>query len=234
MPLLELERVSKCRRGGRAFEDVSLVVDPCEMVMIFGERRSGRSTLLRIAAGIEIPDEGAVRFDGADLASHKGQVRAGIGYCRTTFRADRGPTVLDQLVSGPLTRRVARPDALARALLALERASAEQYAPLPIARLRPEEAIRVAVARCLTADPRLLILDEPTLGLDPVERDGLLELLCTLADEGISILASTGTGTDFAGTDRVLSLGKGRLRGELVPELAPVADLHEHRRQTAR
>jgi ABC-type multidrug transport system ATPase subunit len=233
MPLLEFEHVSKQRRGWQALDDVSLVIDRREMVTVFGERHSGRSTLLRMAAGIETPDEGTVRFDGADLAEHKGQVRAGISYCRVKFRRDWGPTVLDQLVSGLHTRRVRQPDALARALHALERVGAAQLSALRVADLRAEETIRVTIARALTADPRLLILDEPMLGLNPVERDGLLDLLRRLTDESISVLTTTGTGTDFVGSDRVLSLGNGRLRGELVPELAPVTELHHHRRQTA-
>jgi ABC-type multidrug transport system ATPase subunit len=233
MPLLEFEHVSKQRRGWQALDDVSLVIDPREMVTVFGERHSGRSTLLRIAAGIETPDKGTVRLDGADLAEHKGQVRAGISYCRAKFRRDWGPTVLDQLVTGLHTRRVPQPDALARALHALERVGAAEFSALRVTELRAEERIRVTVARALTADPRLLILDEPTLGLDPVERDGLLDLLRRLANESVSVLATTGTGTDFLGSDRVLSLGNGQLRGELVPELASVTELRHHRRQTA-
>lgn len=233
MPLLEFEHVSK-RRGQRvALDDVSLVIEAREIVTIFGERRSGRSTLLRVACGIEAPDKGVVRFDGADLAPSRGEVRAGISYCRTAFRRDRGPTVLDQLIGGQLSRRVAQPVALACALRALERVAAERCGMFRITELRAEETIRVAIARSLTADPRLLIADEPTLGLDPAERDGILELLRSIADEGVSILTSTGTGTDFLGSDRVLSLGKGRLRGELVPELAEVTDLGRHRREAA-
>jgi ABC-type multidrug transport system ATPase subunit len=234
MPLLQFEHVSKQRRGWRALDDVSLVIDSGEMVTVFGERRSGRSTLLRIAAGIEAPDNGAVLFDGASLAAHRGQVQAGISYCRAKFRRDWGPTVVDQLVSGQRARRVPGPDALPRALHALERVDAAQFGALRVTELRAEEAIRVAVARALTADPRLLILDEPTLGLDPDERHELLDLLSRLANESVSVLTATGTGIDFSFSDRVLSLGDGCLRGELVPELAPVTDLSHHRRaQTA-
>ena len=79
MTLLELEHVSKRYRRGEhvALDDVSLVIDAGEMVMVWGERRSGRSTLLRIAAGIETPDAGVVRFAGGDLAERRGEVLGG-------------------------------------------------------------------------------------------------------------------------------------------------------------
>ncbi len=71
MSLLELEHVGKSYSRGShvALDDLSLAIDPGEMVVVWGERQSGRSTLLRIAAGVETPSEGVVRFDGRDLAA---------------------------------------------------------------------------------------------------------------------------------------------------------------------
>lgn len=89
--------------------------------------------------------------------------------------------------------------------------------------------MRVAIARALTCNPRLLVIDEPTLGVEPIKRDSILALLRSLANEGIAILSSTGEGTGFLGADRVLALDKGKLHGELTPDLAPVTDLMRHR-----
>ena len=92
--LLELEEVSK--RYGRGLgaivlRDVSLALEPGELVAIWGRRRSGRSTLLRIAAGIERPDAGVVRFQGSDLAGPRGDVLGGgIGYCQGSFFPPKG------------------------------------------------------------------------------------------------------------------------------------------------
>ena len=69
--------------------------------------------------------------------------------------------------------------------------------------------------------------------MDLIARDGILPLLRSIADDGIAILASTGEGTGFLGADRVLALHKGKLRGEITPELAPVTELDRHRQMRA-
>jgi ABC-type multidrug transport system ATPase subunit len=237
MTLLELERVSKRFALGTrmALDDVSLSIDAGEMVVVLGERRSGRSTLLRIAAGVEVPDSGVVRFAGSDLVGWRdGGLGEGIGYCRKRFRPTAGGLVIDQLIAGQLGRKVPRDLAYARAIKALDRVGGEDYAGLRVREMNAEETARVSIARALSSGPRVLVIDEPALGLDPAfERDGVLELLRSLADEGISILASAGDGTGLLGADRVISLGDGVLRGELRPELTPVESLDE-RRQSRR
>ena len=234
MPLLELDHVGKSYRHDSrvALDGVSLAIDGGEMVVIWGERQSGRTTLLRIAAGIEKPDRGVVRFDGCDLSGRGARrLGSGISYCRRTFRHNRGPTVLDQLTAGSLSRRVSQPEAMTIAWRSLERVGAETCAKLAVSELKIEETVRVGIARALTAAPRLIVVDEPTIGVDPLKRDGILELLRALADEGIAILASTGEGTGMLGAHRVLALDKGKLHGELVPVLAPVTDIADLDRQ---
>ena len=232
MTLLELEHVSKTyNRGTRvALNDLSLVIDRGEMVVVLGERHSGRSTLLRIATGVEAPSTGVVRFDGRDLAKRGGDmIGGGISYCHREFRSAKGLTVLDQMVVSQLARRVPRPTALTMTWKALERVGAVSCATLIAGELKIEETMRVALARALTSSPRLLVVDEPTLGVESLKRDGILKLLRSLADDGIAILASAGDGTGMLGADRVLSLGKGKLFGELTPDLAPVSDLTRRR-----
>lgn len=232
MTLLELEHVGKSySRGARvALDDVSLVIDAGEMVVVWGERQSGRSTLLRIAVGIEIPDKGVVRFGGHDLTDRGNELGGGgISYCRREFRPERGPTVLDQLISSQFARRIPQPIALTHAWRALERVDASWCATLAASELKTEETVRVALARTLTSNPRLVVIDEPTIGVDVLKRDDILKLLRSLADDGIAVLASTGEGTGLLGADRVLSLGKGKLNGELTPDLAPVSELDRRR-----
>lgn len=232
MILLKLEHVSKrSRRGVRdTLDDVSLAIDEGEMVTVWGERRSGRSTLLRVAAGIEAPDAGVVTFAGQDLTDGATEkLGEGISYCRTAFRASAGQHIVDLLAATQLARGIPRSVARSRAWKALERVGAKECATRTTEELNGEEIARIAIARALASEPRLLVVDEPTMGVDLVARDGILALLRSIADSGIAILASTGEGTGFLGADRVLALHKGKLRGEITPDLAPVAELDRHR-----
>jgi ABC-type sugar transport system ATPase subunit len=87
------------------------------------------------------------------------------------------------------------------------------------------EATRVALARALVLEPSLILLDDPIRGVDLGERDSILSLLRSLADEGIAVLAATDDATGLSGADRALSLSEGVLRGEHTPHLAPVVPL---------
>lgn len=231
MSLLELAHISK--RYGRAsaervtLRDVSLQIEAGEFVAVWGRRRSGRSTLLRIAAGLETPDEGVVSFDGHDLADPRSEaLRSGIRYCRKSFRPAGGPFVLDQLTTSQLTRGVSLSLARERAGEALVRVGAARCAAVRPGELDSEEITRVVIARALVNAPKMIVIDEPTLGVEIAARDGILSLLRSLADDSIAVLASATETTGLAGADRALSLAKGSLRGELdALELAPVVPL---------
>lgn len=230
MTLLELDHVSK--RYGRglnehlALRDVSLNVEAGEIVAVWGRRRSGRSTLLRIAAGVETPDAGAVRLEGTDLSGRGCELLGGgIGYCRKTFRPNEGRVVLDHLIVGQLARGVVPSAATDRAWEALERSDVGASAKLKPGELDANEAVRVAIARALTLEPKLLLIDEPTIGVDLSDRDEILLLLHSLAGEGMAVVMSTGEATALAGGARALTLSEGELRGRPPRELAPVLPL---------
>jgi ABC-type multidrug transport system ATPase subunit len=235
MSLLALRGVGKRYSDGPrervVLDAVSLELEPGELVVVWGLRRSGRSTLLRVACGIEAPDSGTVYFDGLDLAkSGEGVLGTGIGYCQKTFRSNEGRTVLDEAMVSLLARGVPPAAARTRARAALERTGAEHCVDLRLGELDRAETIRVALARTLALRPRMLAIDEPVNGVELIERDSILSLLRSLADEGTTVFASTGESTGLSSADRALSLGEGQLRSGPVPGLAPVVAL---RRATA-
>jgi ABC-type lipoprotein export system ATPase subunit len=230
MTLLELEHVSKSYGRGAhsrtALRDASLEVDAGEVVAVWGKRRSGRSTLMRLAGGVETPDAGVVRFAGEDLAHRRGDVlRSRIGYCQMNRRPADGQRVLDQIMMDQLTRGISPPAASARARSALVRTDAERCAESRPHELDAAEAVRVAIARALAGQPRLLVIDEPTVGVDLLVRDAILLLLHSLAQEGIGVLLSTGDAPALSSADRALSIEDGELHGTLSPHLAAVLPL---------
>ncbi len=230
MSLLALEHVTRRTRQGAhervVLRDISLEVDKGELVAIWGVRRSGRSTLLRVAAGIDPPDVGVVRFAGSDLSARgAGALGAQIGYCGHTPRGAEARRVLDELMVAQLAHGVPQPAARARALTALERAGAGDCAARALHELDAAESVRAMLARALVLAPSLLVIDEPTKGVDVLDRDEILALLRSLADDGMAILMSVGEATALSGADRALSLTDGQLRGSLGPQLAPVVPL---------
>jgi putative ABC transport system ATP-binding protein len=230
MTLLSLERVSKSYGRGSdkrpVLSEVSLQLESGELVAIWGMRRSGRSTLLRIAAGLERPDAGTVCVEGTNLAGGGGDgLSSQIAFCRRGFGpADTG-TVLDRLVESQLVRGASQGEVSVRARRALMRTGAEQCAALRPTQLDGAEVARVAIARALAGEPKLLVIDDPTLGVDPLRRDEILLLLRSLADEGLAVLTNADRATGLAGADRALALGDGELRGAVQPALAPVVHL---------
>ncbi len=229
MNLLVIEHVNK-RLGDGArtrtvLRDVSLELGRGEYAVVWGPRGSGRSTLLRIAAGVQTPDSGAVRFEGRPVGGAGAELGAGIGYCHMHFLPGEGRRALDLVMTGLLAGGYGAADARGRANRALERCELSGRTRAPLHELDRAEQVRLALARALVHSPRLLIVDEPTYGVELMQRDAILLLLRSLADDGIAVLASTAEPAGLAGADRTLALGDGVLRGELEPELATVVPL---------
>jgi putative ABC transport system ATP-binding protein len=231
MSLLELRRVSTSRsRGSRRIEvlrEVSLELDTGEFVAVWGQRHSGRSTLLRVAAGVDLPDTGAVHFDGTELkASGTTELGHGVGYCHVGVGVPAGRAVIDRVRAGLLARGVPAPIAYSTAHQALERVGIERSGELVMGDLDGAEAVRVAIACALVVGPRVLVIDEPTKGVDLLERDKILLLVRSLANEGIAVLISDGDGSALSDADRSLTLADGELRGKATPESGSLLQLH--------
>ena len=191
MALLAFEGVSKRYLDLGVHEhvvldDVSFEIEAGTSVGIWGLQRSGKSTLLRIAAGIELPDAGVVRFEGRDITKLSDRkrarlVRTQIGLAPSSWRESRKMPVVDYVALPLLSNRASLREASIRARAALERVGATGRADAPIFALSPGERTRVAIARALVRDPALLLVDEPGLTPSPTERDELYALLRSLS-----------------------------------------------------
>jgi ABC-type lipoprotein export system ATPase subunit len=234
MSLLALQGVSKRYREPpreqAILRDISLEIDAGEFVVVYGPRRSGRTTVLRLAAGLEAPDTGTVTFrDSAFSPGAWPALGNDIGYVRKQLRAREEQDVLIQVASPLLARGLRVHDAHSQARRALERVGAESYTSLVVPELSIGEAMRVALARSMVLDPALLIVDEPTAGVNLSERDSLLACIRELAHDGVAVLCSTGDAEELAGADQALTLSEGSLRGPERRKLAPVVALRRSR-----
>ena len=224
MTLLALTDVTRRLRDGAreltVLDRVSLSLDAGELVGVYGERRSGKSTLMRIAAGLEAPDAGRVEFDRIDMGrlSISGRARLRRRGGLALARGDTGPLAGSQ----PVLEHVALPltgdgltlqesEGLARP--ALERTGAAALSHVRIDRLSLSDRVRVELARALVREPRLLLFDEPAVLPGPGEARELHGLLRSLArEQGIAVAIASEDMTALTGVHRFLVLSDGRLR----------------------
>ncbi len=188
------------RYGARAALDgVSLTLAPGELVGLLGPNGAGKTTLLSILAGVLAPDAGELDLDGR---------RAGW--------VPQAPALYRRLSIAENLRLFARLEAVtdvaATVTRMLERIGLTERAEDPVRRLSGGSVQRVNIAVGLLGDPPLLLLDEPTAGLDPEQRERLWEFVSGLAAGGTTVLFSTHDLTEVhAHADRVLSLRDGRV-----------------------
>lgn len=230
MSLLALGRVSKRyadpRRTAVALDDVSFAVEPGEVVAVWGGRGSGRTTLLRVAAGLEQPDSGSVVFDGLDLAvGAEAATARGLAYVQLRLVGPQRQPLLDRLTVALVARGCSKPAACAQAVAALERAGVADCAEVRVGELDATEAVRVGIAQALLLEPKLLVVDEPTATVPLIERDGVLALLRSIADSGVAVLMTAGEAIGLSGVDRALTISGGRLHANVAAERASVIPL---------
>jgi predicted ABC-type transport system involved in lysophospholipase L1 biosynthesis ATPase subunit len=223
MTLLSLKHVNKRYPDGRqqhtVLDDVSFEIDIGDFVGIWGMRRSGKTTLLQVAAGIELPNEGAVCFDGQDMARMSADARAklrrhdGIGLVRTDWRPGRNKPVVEHVALPLLSDGMSLRDAKEPAHLALAKVGVSDCAYLSVNRLSRGERIRVGLAQALVHRPRLLLFDEPPMPLSPTEAVELYELLVSLGrDSSIAIVIASEDIAPIRRARRMMSIDSGRLR----------------------
>lgn len=197
MSLLQIEAVSKAQTRGPStapvLRDVTVSVEAGRIVAVYGERYAGKSTLLRIAAGLEAPDRGRVLFDGRDVAEL--DLRARDRLRREIAIATRRPPEIPELtLEADLSLRAygkGRRQAVALARAALDRAGLANRAQDRWADLSDTDRSFAALAKALAHRPRLVVLDDPLAGLDVLDADRAAKLLRAAADDdGCAVLVA--------------------------------------------
>jgi branched-chain amino acid transport system ATP-binding protein len=227
--VLEVEGVGKAFGGVRAVSEVSFAVRPGEMLALIGPNGAGKSTLFNMLNGQLRPDVGRVRLAGRDITglAPRQVWRLGVGRTFQITATFGSMTVRENVQTALLSHRrrltglwrpaAAQEGEAADALLA--RLGMADQAERPCGILAYGDLKRVELAVALANAPRLLLMDEPTAGMAPQERVGLMALTATIAREGGIAVLFTEHDMDvvFAHADRVLVLDRGRLIAEGAP-----------------
>ncbi|MFI2230142.1 amino acid ABC transporter ATP-binding protein [Nocardia testacea] len=231
-PLISMRGVTKTFGTATVLRDIDLDIAKGEVVVVIGPSGSGKSTLCRTINRLETISGGTITFRGEPLPeSNAGlkRVRADIGMVFQSFNLFPHVTVLQNVTFAPMRiRKLTRADAEQRATALLERVGlahkADSYPP----QLSGGQQQRVAIARGLAMEPEVMLFDEPTSALDPEMVSEVLDVMKSLAAEGMTMVVVTHEmGFARATADRVLFLADGVIAEHGTPEAfftAPTSD----------
>jgi len=223
--LLELAGISKTYPGVRALDDVSLRVYRGEVLGLIGENGAGKSTLMRVLGGVVAPTEGVIRIDGNDRAriTVSEATQAGIAFVHQELNLFENLDVAanvfigrEKLTGGPL-KLVDHKVMRARVTPLLQRLGADFTPDTLVENLSIAQRQMVEIAKALSIDARVIIMDEPTSSLTISETERLLEVIADLKAHGISVIyISHRLGEIMTCADRVVVLRDGHTVGELA------------------
>ena len=221
-PLVRIDHVSKYYGDFKALDDVSLDILPGQVVAVIGASGSGKSTLCRTINRLETIQEGAIEIDGVRLPEEGKELtrlRAEVGMVFQSFNLFPHRTVLDNITLAPMrVRRQPRAQAQERARELLERVGLADQASKRPTQLSGGQAQRVAIARALAMDPKIMLFDEPTSALDPEMINEVLDVMKSLAAEGMTMLVVTHEmGFARSVADRVVFMDAGQIVEEAPP-----------------
>jgi len=198
----------------RALDGVSLQVGPGEIVGLLGPNGAGKTTLMKILTGYMQPDEGRVSVAGRDVLAEPARAQADIGYLPENAPLYQELTVLSSLRLTASLRSIPQPrqdEAIARAVGELR---LEDRLHMPVASLSKGFRQRLGLAQAILHRPRVLILDEPTNGLDPTQTVEVRALIRRLAEESTVLISTHILSEVEAVCQRAVILMRGQLRAD--------------------
>lgn len=221
-PALRLDRVTKTHRDGpvtvTALDNISLTIEPGELVAVMGPSGSGKSTLLNIAGTLDAPTVGRVLIGGVDvshlsLAARAEVRRTHVGYVFQYYNLLPTLTVAENISLPMELNKVDRKEARECALEALAELNLENLANRFPAEVSGGQAQRIAIARGFIGNRHLILADEPTGALDTATADSVMELLRSRVSSGAAGLLVTHEPRFAAWADRTVHLRDGAILG---------------------
>lgn len=221
-PLIVLESVDKHFGPLHVLRGVDMRVHRGEVVVVVGPSGSGKSTLCRVINRLEPIDSGTIRFDGQPLPDEGralARLRSEVGMVFQSFNLFAHKTVLENVTLGPIKVRKEAPErARERAKALLDRVGIADQADKFPAQLSGGQQQRAAIARALAMQPKAMLFDEPTSALDPEMVGEVLDVMTSLARDGMTmIVVSHEMGFARHAANRVIFMADGQLVEEAPP-----------------
>lgn len=193
--VIELVHLQKQFGDNTVLRDINLSVSKGEVLSIIGASGSGKSTMLRCINLLETPSSGQILYHGKDITSHDmnlSQYRAKVGMVFQSFNLFNNMTALNNCITGQVSvLKRSREEAEATAMKYLERVGMAPYINARPSQLSGGQKQRVAIARALAMEPEALLFDEPTSALDPQMVGEVLDVMRSLADDGLTMIVVT-------------------------------------------
>jgi glutamate transport system ATP-binding protein len=194
-PMISMQAVDKHFGDLHVLKDINLDVDRGQVVVVLGPSGSGKSTLCRAINRLEPIDSGTIAIDGDQLPSEGrklAQLRSDVGMVFQSFNLFAHKTILDNVTLAPMkVRKKSKKEARESGMALLERVGIANQADKYPAQLSGGQQQRVAIARSLAMKPKVMLFDEPTSALDPEMINEVLEVMTSLAGEGMTMLVVT-------------------------------------------
>jgi glutamate transport system ATP-binding protein len=220
--LIVLDKVNKYFGPLHVLDDVDLTVAKGEVVVVIGPSGSGKSTLCRAINRLEPINSGTITFDGKLLPAEGrplARLRSEVGMVFQSFNLFAHKTILQNVMLGPIKVRKEKPAAVRdRAMSLLDRVGIGNQADKYPAQLSGGQQQRVAIARALAMQPKALLFDEPTSALDPEMVGEVLDVMTSLAKEGMTMVVVTHEmGFARHAANRVVFMADGQLVEQAPP-----------------
>ncbi|HJX39533.1 MAG TPA: ABC transporter ATP-binding protein [Anaerolineae bacterium] len=224
--MIDVVNVSKSYGPIRAVHAVSFHVKPGEIIGLLGPNGSGKTTLMRILTGYLQPDEGQVSVDGLDVLTNTLQVQRRIGYLAENAPLYPELTTQEYLKMIADLRRIPESEQPARLSEAIRATGLHDHLTRPIGELSKGYRQRVGLAQAIVHKPKVLILDEPTVGLDPTQIAEVRRLIRRLAGHSTVLLCTHVLSEVEATCERVIMLLNGEVRADArLADLAETSDV---------
>ena len=221
--MISITGVNKHFGSLHVLRDINLDVTRGQVVVVLGPSGSGKSTLCRTINRLETVDTGTIAIDGEVLPSEGrklAQLRSEVGMVFQSFNLFAHKTILENVALAPVkVRKVAADKARDQAMTLLERVGVASQADKYPAQLSGGQQHRVAIARSLAMEPKVMLFDEPTSALDPEMVNEVLSVMTSLAGEGMTMIVVTHEmGFARRAADRIVFMADGSVVEDAAPE----------------